>query len=502
MFTKGQQLEIEITDTADGQQCFGRLPEGLAVFVQGAAAVGDLVRASVFKVKKNYLEARLLEVVRPSPTRVTPACAHFGVCGGCKWQHVGYPEQLRIKRKLVADALVHLGGFADAKVLETLPSPQVFGYRNKMEFSFGDRRYLLESEMASAPGRAGFIPAIADVKSALPIAGVNPALPPPELSKPANFALGFHAPGRFDRVVDVDLCHIATPEMNQALTLVKAWALRHALTIYSTHTHTGYLRNLVVRHAAGTGEFMVYLVTSTSEPALMAGLLQELKAAFNSSLTTFVNGVTSRKNTVARGDQDIVLHGPGFIREVLDGLSFEISPGSFFQTNSRQAEVLYRETVARAQPRPDEVVYDLYCGTGTIALFLARRCRAVVGAELEPSAIADAERNACANGLEQVRFLPMDLQHFAEAARALPADLQPGVVVVDPPRVGLHPKLVEELRRLAPRRIVYVSCNPASLARDAQLLCAGGLYALGEVQPVDLFPHTYHVESVVALERV
>ena len=172
MFTKNQVLEIEISDTADGQQCFGRLPDGLAVFVQGAAAVGDLVRASIFKIKKNYLETRMIEVVRPSPARVTPACAHFGVCGGCKWQHVGYPEQLRIKRKLVADALVHLGGFADAKVLETLPSPQVFGYRNKMEFSFGDRRYLLESEMASAPGRAGFIPAIADVKSALPCVGL------------------------------------------------------------------------------------------------------------------------------------------------------------------------------------------------------------------------------------------------------------------------------------------------------------------------------------------
>lgn len=474
MFTKNQILELEITDTADGQQCFGRLPEGLAVFVQGPAAVGDRVRASVFKIKKNYLEARLLEVVVPSPARVTPPCAHFGVCGGCKWQHVDYPEQLRIKRKLVQDALVHLGGFTGAMVREALPSPQVYGYRNKMEFSFGDRRYLTEAEMS--------------VEAA-------------QLAKPMDFALGFHAPGRFDRVVDVDLCHLATPEMNQALELVKAWAKRHALAIYNTHTHTGYLRNLVVRHAAGTGEFMVYLVTSTHEAALMAGLLDELKAAFGPRLTTFVNGVTSRKNTVARGDQDLVLHGPGFIREVLDGLTFEISPGSFFQTNSRQAEVLYRETVARAQPQADEVVYDLYCGTGTIALFLARSCRGVVGAEMEPSAIADAERNARANGLQDVKFLQLDLQHFADAVKALPAELHPGVVVVDPPRAGLHQDLVDELRRLAPRRIVYVSCNPASLARDAQLLCADGLYALGEVQPVDLFPHTYHVESVVALER-
>lgn len=474
MFTKNQIVEVDITDSADGQQCFGRLPEGLAVFVQGPAAVGDRVRASIFKIKKNYLEARLVEVVTPSPARVTPTCSHFGVCGGCKWQHVDYAEQLRLKCKLVADALAHLGGFTDVRVLEALPSPQVFGYRNKMEFSFGDRRYLLEAEMGLDESR---------------------------LIKPMNFALGFHAPGRFDRVVDVDLCHLATPEMNEALTLVKAWAVRNALTIYSTHTHTGYLRNLVVRHAAGTGEFMIYLVTSTHEPALMAGLLDELRVAFGDRLTTFVNGVTSRKNTVARGDQDLALHGPGFIRETLDGLTFEVSPGSFFQTNSRQAEVLYRETVLRAKPQADEVVYDLYCGTGTIAIFLARACRAVVGAEMEPSAIADAERNARANGLTDVKFLQLDLQHFADAVSQLPAELHPGVVVVDPPRVGLHAKLVEELRRLAPRRIVYVSCNPASLARDAQLLCADGRYTLGEVQPVDLFPHTYHVESVVALER-
>lgn len=475
MFAKGQIIELPVTDTADGQQCFGRLPEGLAVFVQGPAAVGDVVRASVFKTKKNFIEARLVEVVSPSPTRVPPTCSHFGVCGGCKWQHVNYTEQLRIKRKLVADALHHLGGFTDLNVLETLPSPQIFGYRNKMEFSFGDHRYLLESEM-----------------------GMDHA----QLAKPANYALGFHAPGRFDRVVDVDLCHIASPEMNTALSLTKTWAQRHALSIYSTHTHTGYLRNLVVRHAAGTGEFMVYLVTSNHEPELMADLLAELKKTLGSSLTTFVNGVTSRKNTVARGDQDLALYGPGYIREMLDGLSFEISPGSFFQTNSRQAETLYRETVARAKPRGDEVVYDLYCGTGTIALFLARACRGVVGAEVEPSAIADAQRNAKANGLSNVQFLQLDLQNFAEAVRAFPKELQPGVVVVDPPRVGLHAKLVEELRRLAPRRIVYVSCNPASLARDLQLLCAEGLYTPDVVQPVDLFPHTYHVESVVALERV
>ncbi len=471
---RGQLVELALTDTADGEKCFGRLPDGLAVFVSGPVAVGDVVRASVIKVKPKYLEARLDCVLQPSAVRVAPRCSHFGVCGGCKWQHASYPEQLRLKQKLVADALTHLGGFAAPVVREALPSAQEYGYRNKLEFSFGDRRYLLEAEMGQ---------------------------PPEALGKPMDFALGFHVPGRFDRVVDVDVCHLATPLMNEALVLAKTFARARGLSIYSTRTHTGFLRNLVVRHAAGTGEFMVYLVTSSHDAALMADVKGMLLDAFGERLTTLVNGVTQRKNTVARGDQDFVLHGPGIIRERLDGLVFEISPTSFFQTNSAQAEVLYRETVARAQPHEDEVVYDLYCGTGTIALFLARVCRAVVGAELEPSAVADAERNARANGVDRVRFLQLDLKHFAQAVRALPSDLQPGVIVVDPPRAGLHADLVDELLRVAPRRIVYVSCNPASLARDAKALCEGGLYTLGEVQPVDLFPHTHHVESVVALER-
>lgn len=474
MYTKGQVLEIAITDTAEGQQCFGRLDDGLAVFVQGPAAVGDRVRAAITKIKRNYLETRLVAVVAPSPARVDAPCPHFGVCGGCKWQHVRYDEQLRIKRKLVADALAHVGGFRDAVVHDTLPSPRVYGYRNKLEFSFGDRRFLLEAEM-----------------------GLNEA----RLAKPPGFALGFHAPGRFDRVVDIDRCHLAPEEMNLALDCAKAFARARGLSVYSTRTHEGFLRNLVVRKAFATGEFMVYLVTSAHDAALMRDLLDALRGALGDRLTTFVNGVTDRRNTVARGDRDLVLHGPGVITERLGDLRFAISPTSFFQTNTEQAERLYALAVERAGLQPAHVVHDLYCGTGTISLYLARHARAVVGCELEAGALADAEANARANGVGNARFLTLDLKHYAEAVRELPAELRPDVVVVDPPRAGLHPRLVEELRTLRPERIVYVSCNPASLARDAQGLCREGLYRLGEVQPVDLFPHTYHVESVVALDR-
>lgn len=473
MFSKGQLVELTVTDAGEGASCLGKLPDGLAVFVSGPVAVGDRVEATITKIKRNYLEARLTRVLVPSAVRVSPPCTHFGVCGGCKWQHVGYAEQLRLKRKLVADALAHIGGFSNHPVREVIPSPLEYGYRNKLEFSFGDRRFV--------PAEAGS-------------AG--------DAAKPRDYALGFHAPGRFDKVVDIDQCHLAPTEMNEALALVKAFGRAHHLSIYNTHMHQGFLRNLVVRKAFATDQFMVYLVTSAHDPERMAALDAQLSSHFGARLTTFVNGITTRKNTVARGERDLVIRGSGYITERLGALQFAISPTSFFQTNSLQAARLYDEVLRAAELTGSEVVHDLYCGTGTIALWLAVRCRAVIGCELEAAALGDAEMNARMNGIANARFLALDLKHYARAVRDLSADQRPDVVVVDPPRAGLHPDLTAELRALRPRRIVYVSCNPASLARDARALCAEGVYRLSPVQPVDLFPQTYHVESVACLQRV
>jgi 23S rRNA (uracil1939-C5)-methyltransferase len=474
MFTKGQSIEVRIEDAADGQKCFGKLPEGLGVFVTGPVAVGDRVRAEVFKIKKNYLEARLAEVLEPSAHRVTPECAHFGVCGGCKWQHVGYAEQLRIKRKIVADALVHVGGFESVEVAEALPSPRIFGYRNKLEFSFGERRYLLESEMGIEGGA---------------------------LAKPADFALGFHAPARYDKVVDIDLCHLATPEMNAALDLVRRFALERKLSVYSSDLQTGLLRNLVLRQGVQTGDFMVNLVTFEHVPGLMTELLGELRGALGERMTTFVNSVTRSRSMVAYGEEQVVLFGPGTIAERIGDCRFVISPNSFFQTNTLQAERLYELARTAAALTPADTVFDLYGGTGTIALYIARSCARVFGFELESSAVADAQKNADLNGVTNCRFVQTDLKHFGQALREMGEANHPDVVITDPPRAGMHPKAVDALRGVAPRRIVYVSCNPASLARDAKALCEGGLYALSRVQPVDLFPHTYHIESVAVLHR-
>ncbi len=476
MYRKGQIVELGIVDLGDKDQCFGRLEDGMAVFVQGPAAVGDTVKAEVFKIKKNYLAARLREVVEPSPRRTDPVCPYFGVCGGCKWQHMDYAEQLRLKRKQVQDALEHIGGFKDIECAPCLPAPAQYGYRNKMDFSFTDLRYLTPDEIGTEPGQH---------------------------AKPLDFALGFHAPGCYSKAIDIDRCDLSTPEMNIALATVRAFCLRHRdeLPVYSTRTHTGELRNLVVRHGGNTGEFMVNLVTTTQNPTLMRELCAELEAALGDRLATFVNSTTSAKNTVAFGEREFVLRGPGHITDRLGDLTYRISPNSFFQTNTAQAETLYNQTLAAARPGPDDVVYDLFCGTGSIALFAAAHCGKVLGVELVESAVRDARENAGRNGVGNCTFLQLDLKDIRHIEDEMKAFGAPNIVITDPPRAGMHPKAVAMLRELAPPAIVYVSCNPASLARDGQLLCEGGLYRLASCQPIDLFPQTNHVESVARFEK-
>lgn len=470
---KGDLIELDVLDTAEDDACVGKLPDGMVVFVRGLVTPGDRVKAIVTRVKKNYLEARLGEVIFPSPDRVEPVCAHYGVCGGCKWQHVRYEQQLAFKRKVVADALQHLGGFAQVEVAEPLASRAPYHYRNKVDFTFSNERFLLEEELP---------------------------LPEGERTKPSDFALGFHRRGCFHKVIDIDRCHIASEASSRVLALTRKFFLRHRRPAYSTVTHQGFLRNLVVRHAGSTGELMVNLITSWHEPELMEGYLAHLLEGLGGALTTLVNSTTSRKNLVAYGEELHMLHGAGTITEVLDGLTFTVSPNSFFQTNSDQALQLYRTVVRLADLGPGDVLYDLYCGTGSITLFAGRNCRAAFGFELEASAVEDARANAGRNGMQHCRFIATDMKHLREAM--IETGERPDVVITDPPRAGMHQKAVEVLRELSPRRIIYVSCHPGSLARDARALCEGGLYNLSSVQPVDLFPHTFHIESVACLNRV
>lgn len=466
-------LELDIIDTAEGDACTAKTEDGMVVFVRGLSAPGDRIKASISKIKKNFMEARLEEVITPSPDRADPVCSHYGVCGGCKWQHVQYDAQLTYKRKLVKDALEHIGGFEDTVVHETMRSEKFFHYRNKVDFTFSNERFILDEEWRT---------------------------PPEEREKPSDFAVGFNRRGFYRKIIDIDQCHIATDASSKALQLTREFFLKNRVPAYSTDSHTGELRNLVIRHAGTTNQLMVNLITSTHDAKLMAAYKEHMLEGLGDQLTTLLNSTTSRKNLVAYGDKSYVLHGEGNIREVLDGLTFVISPNSFFQTNSRQAIELYSKTTEYAELKEDDVLFDLYCGTGSITMFAGKNCRTAYGFELEQSSIDDAKKNAVHNKLDHCKFFATDMKHLKEAMTQ--ADEKPDVVITDPPRAGMHKDAVDVLRELNPRTIVYVSCHPASLARDASMLCEGGQYKLVEVQPVDLFPHTFHVESVAKLIRV
>jgi 23S rRNA (uracil1939-C5)-methyltransferase len=463
---RGDILEIDIEKAAFEGRSMSRVGN-MVVFVDGAVP-GDRVEAQVYRKKKQFAEARVEKLLAASPDRVDPACRHFGVCGGCKWQHMSYERQLYWKREHVIDAFTRIGGFEAPPVADTLPAVEPFWYRNKMEFSFGEMRWLMPDELG-----------VVDRDAEL-------------------FALGLHIPKRYDRILHIDDCRLESPESNAILNATREFFLARDIPAYSTRTHTGDLRNLVIREAKHTGERMVYLVSTHRREETIreyAELLQKEEFA----VSTFVHGVTDRKSSVAVGDEDIVYFGDGTIREQLGANSFRISPTSFFQTNTLQAERLYALADEAAALRKEDVVWDLYCGTGTISLFIARDVRHVVGVELNASAIADAERNARENGIDNTTFHCADIVDFL-GEKAPPDVPAPDVIVTDPPRAGMHSKVVEAIGASGVRRLVYVSCNPATSARDCGMLREHG-YRVDNITPVDMFPHTYHIECVITLRK-
>lgn len=469
---RGDELTLHLESAAFEGKNIARL-DGLVAFVKGGVP-GDDVRVRVTRTKKSFVEAEVLEVVIPSPLRVQPRCRYVGVCGGCKWQEMDYGAQLDFKRQHVIDALERIGGFAGVSVNSTLGSPDIYFYRNKMEFSFGVKWLTKEEMNADAAGGT-------------------------ETEARDRFALGLHIPERFDRVLDIEECWLQSETSREIVNLVREFSRARGLDIYSTVTHTGYLRNLVIRQSRHTGELMVNLVTLDDRPALMQELSNELLNRFP-SITTFVNNITDRKSQVAIGDREVVYYGPGTITETIGRRTYGISANSFFQTNTLQAERLYDVAKKMASLTKEDVVFDLYSGTGTIALHVADEAAEVVGIESVESAVEDARRNAEANGVRNCTFLLGDLKDRLTRDTAwLAQHPRPSVIIIDPPRSGMHEKVVKQVLELAPRRIVYVSCNPATQARDLKLM--GGAYAIHEVQPVDMFPHTYHIENVVLLER-
>ena len=460
---KGDIVELAIEKMAYGGRGIGRL-DGLVVFVQGAVP-GDRITARIVRKKRDFAEARMVELLTPSPDRVAAPCPYFGYCGGCQWQHVAYDRQLAYKREHVQEALAHIGGLKGAMVHPPIPSDILFAYRNKMEFSFSDRRWYLPDEVD-------------------------------QRDQEGDFALGLHVPGAFQKVIDIEACLLQNDVSNRILHLVRRYVRDSGVPVYGIKTHQGFWRFLAIRYSCAWDEWMVNLVTSEAREDLVQPLA-DLVAKRCKGVATVVHNINSRRAAIAVGERESVLFGPGYIRDKIGPFNFRVSANSFFQTNSRGAERLY-ETVRRyADLNGSETVLDLYSGTGTIPLFLADRARTVTGIEINESANADAAMNARENRIHNCRFVCGDIRDkLGEITET------PDLLIIDPPRAGMHKDVLARVMALAPAKIIYVSCNPATLARDLGVMADA--YDLLEIQPVDMFPHTYHIEAVarLALRRV
>jgi len=455
--------DVEITEIAAEGKSIGRV-DGQVVFVP-MAIPGDVADILITKKRSHYLMGRVLTLKKPSPLRIDPRCQHFGVCGGCKWQHLPYPEQLKWKQKQVVDTLERIGGVTAEKINPILGSEQTYYFRNKLEYTFSNNRWL-----------------------------------PDKIIKQGIFIVepgaGFHIEGMFDRVLDLQTCHLQPEPTNQLRLALKNFLLEEGIPFYNLHRKQGLLRNLVVRNTLD-GQVMAVLVFGEENEPLMTKTLNYVAEKFP-GLHSIMYGINTKLNDSIHDLDFKCWKGESYLYESIGELRYRIGPKSFFQTNSRQAYQLYETVKRMAQIQPHETVYDLYTGTGTIALYVARQAKKVIGIEFVEDAIADAIENARLNQIDNVEFLAGDVKDIM-THEFIAAKGYPDVLIADPPRVGMHESVVQTILEAAPQRIIYVSCNPATQARDIKTLSAN--YRLVEIQPVDMFPHTHHVENVACLVR-
>lgn len=455
---------VEITGVAAEGKSIARVDD-MVVFIPYGAP-GDVVNIKLDKKKRSYAEAHIVDMVKPSPDRVTPACEHFGVCGGCKWQHIPYESQLRYKRDQVVDALTRIAKVEIPEVNPTLGSKETFCYRNKLEYTFSCKCWIT----------------FEDLRSGREIADRN--------------ALGFHIPGAFDKVLDIKKCWLQDDLSNRIRLFVRQYALAKGYEFYDIKAQQGLMRTLMVR-IASTGEVMLIVVFARPEQENIDDLMGAIAAEFP-EITSLLYVVNQKVNDTIADQEVITYRGRDYINEEMEGLQFRIGPKSFYQTNSSQAYELYKVARRMACLKPDDLVYDLYTGTGTIANFVARQVKKVVGIEYVPEAIADAKLNSEVNGIDNTIFFAGDMKDVLTDG-FIEEHGRPDVMIIDPPRAGMHEDVVNVILNARPERIVYVSCNPATQARDLALM--DSLYRVEEVQPVDMFPHTHHVENVVRMTR-
>lgn len=461
---------IHIEKIAAEGKCIGHLPDERVIFVPFAVP-GDVVDVRLGRRRKSYAEGTVDRLVTPSSHRVDPVCDHFGICGGCKWQQVPYAMQIEAKERQVYDQLHRIGRIRIQDERPIIGCDEHLYYRNKLEYTFSSSRWITDEELAVLPEGVDHVE--------------------------DREGLGFHIPGRFDKVLDINACHLQDDVNNRIRLFVRRYCKEHeGYPFFDLKEQTGLMRTLMIR-TSSTGELMVVVVFAYEDRSLREALLDALRSAFP-EITSLLYVINDKKNDTI-GDLDVLCYaGRDHIWEEMEGLRFKIGAKSFFQTNSRQAYRLYSVVRDLAELSPDDLVYDLYTGTGTIASFVSRSVRHVIGIEYVPEAIEDAKVNAEVNGLTNTEYYAGDMKDIL-TEDFLNIHGAPDVIITDPPRAGMHEDVLQVILLAAPERIVYVSCNPASQARDMQVLSA--MYDVAVCQPVDMFPQTHHVENVLLLLR-
>ena len=473
---KRKAYELEIIDLAFGGKGLAK-PDGFPVFIDQCVP-GDLVFAKITKKKKSWAEGKLINIIKQSPLRQEGKCQYCNFCGGCKWQQIGYDLQLEYKKRHVIESIEHIGRLKNVRVNDVIPSDKIFEYRNKMEFSCSSKRWLMPSELENK-----------DIKK--------------------GFGIGLHVPGTFDKVLDVKQCEIMPLLGNQILDDVRKFIQRSGLPAYHLRNHEGFWRFLMLRHSVAFNTWMVNIVTKEKNINVVQELADILIKKYP-EIASIMNNITDAKSGVSMGKEEICLYGKEYIKEKLGKFEFKISANSFFQTNTLACEKLYGKVSEYAALQGDEIVLDLYSGTGTIPIWLSDQAKKIYGIEIVQSAVIDAKKNAKLNGIENCEFLEGDIKDVLpqlrnkfkkESKKGLNKDLKQkiDVMIIDPPRMGMHKDVVKQVLAVAPGKIVYVSCNPATLARDLEMLVPE--YEIAQIQPVDMFPHTYHIESVALLHR-
>ncbi|MFO8241298.1 MAG: 23S rRNA (uracil(1939)-C(5))-methyltransferase RlmD [Dissulfuribacterales bacterium] len=463
---KNQSITISVDSVAYGGKGVARL-DNFVIFVRDALP-GQRLKVKIIKKKSSFAEAIIEEIITQSPDYVDPKCVYFNDCGGCTFQNLRYSAQLKIKKQQIEGVYTHLTRLTSVKILEPLASPEIWGYRNKMEFSAGDNRWLMKEN---------------------------------DPETPKDFAIGLHAPGRFDKILDIKQCLLQNDTPNKIFANIRQWMQENRITLDSPRNHTGFLRNIMIREGAHTREIMINFITRESGKEVLKTLIDDLIIRYP-EITSIVNNVIKSKGQTSCGGEEILLYGDSVIHDKIGGIQYEISANAFFQTNTKGAEQLYDVIREFALETDKPVIWDFYSGTGSIALFLADIAKKIYGFEVCSAAVKNANENAHKNNIDNCEFFEANLDKFFQMNQQLIRSLlPPDIVVIDPPRAGIHPKFLNHIVSSGASKIIYVSCNPSTQARDVEQFVLVYGYKVEKIQPVDMFPHTWHIESVALLTK-